>query len=156
MQVSPFFAIDPIVNVEIMCLLNAKSFILLIGLFDWEFPPKLWQTSRMRGGANWQEANVSNVAVESSGATFYLLFVLFKSLPTIWPYWRLTVLTKYHWHIYERLVVSLVTHPRYKTTACLGQQAPNHVNQGNLTYSEGFWCQSTPFDWGRRISSCVL
>ena len=97
---STYFAVDLIVNVEIMCLLNAKSSILLSGLFDWEFSPKLWQTSRMCGGANWQEANVSNVAVESSGATFYLLFVLFKSLPTIWPYWRLMVLTKYHWHIW--------------------------------------------------------
>ena len=35
---STYFAIDPIVNVEIMRLLNAKPSILLSGLFDWEFP----------------------------------------------------------------------------------------------------------------------
>ena len=38
---STYFAVDLIVNVEIMCLLNAKSSILLSGLFDWEFSPKL-------------------------------------------------------------------------------------------------------------------
>ena len=37
---STYFAIDRIVNVEIMRLLNAKPSILLSGLFDWEFPPK--------------------------------------------------------------------------------------------------------------------
>ena len=35
---STYFAIDPIVNVEIMRLLNAKPSVLLSGLFAWEFP----------------------------------------------------------------------------------------------------------------------
>ena len=75
---STYFAIDLIVNVEIMYLLNAKSSILLSGLLAWKFPLKLWQTPGMCGGAiNWQEANVSNVAVESSSGTFYLPFCPF-------------------------------------------------------------------------------